>query len=1055
MASDGATYMDSMSFKVSELLKEVQLDYSPAFTKSVDDVVSSIKKVIRKIPKDLQVTADLAPGFVRDIRADKVEFKFKRPKFYEIAGSYSMQCVTKPDVNVDLFIRIPKECFLEKDYLNYRYHAKRFLYLCVLKNHLVSSSLFDDICWSTFQNEARKPILLVKPEASENHAFVLRIIPTVDRDVFSLSKLNLARNNVRSLNQADVPQATPLYNSSILEDMVLEDNAEFIRRTFLGWKELREALVLLKVWARQRSSIYSHDCLNGFLISVIMTYLATESGGNRINKLMSPLQIFRVTLDFIAKYECEKNSILFHPQGERNVSNKEKMTTLRSFPVVICDSFADVNLGFRMSKNGFQELQGETELTLACLAEYGGGGFDEIFMTRIDFPAKYDYCVRLNLKGKVEGGFCTDDECWRIYEKDVWSKMAEGLEDRAKSIRVIWRNTTSGCKFEEGFSMLDGEELLIGISTKSVEEAYKKVTMGPSPEEKEEALKFRKFWGDKATLRQFRDSRIAEVVVWERDEWEKHLILKDLTEYILSRHFSLPRESICPIVDQLDFCLLYGNRDPITFSKSLLPAFDELSKRLRHLDDIPLNISSVQPLNSAFRFASVFPPMPHPLAFEKQVKLQKLTSTCIQPLEVMIQLEGSGNWPMDEVALEKTKSAFLLKIAESLQNKWGMTCSSTEDDVDVFMSGFAFRLRILHERGLNLVRRPGGSGPVKRVLSTDRKLFMCSQHSSMINGLCGRYPTYAPVVRLAKRWVSAHLLSSLLVEEAIELLVAHLFLKPFPFTPPMSRITGFLRFLRLLSDYDWMFSALVVDINGDLTSADQKEINENFMSSRKNSEENPQDASPAMFLAAAYDKASEAWTRTSPTATELKRLVTYATSGANLLSKLIMHKESDSHRWECLFRTPLDKYDAVVLLHRDKMPFPHRLLFPSEIYQGRLIAQGQSSKFFYPFILPAEGKNIKQSLEELKTKVMVDFDPVRCFINDMERDFPETFKVWYDSLGGDAIGLTWSKANLQKRSRDMMEDDDIEPVDTLKAVGEVGKGLVRSIHLLKVPKLRH
>ena len=33
------------------------------------------------------------------------------------------------------------------------------------------------------------------------------------------------------------------------------------------------------------------------------------------------------------------------------------------------------------------------------------------------------------------------------------------------------------------------------------------------------------------------------------------------------------------------------------------------------------------------------------------------------------------------------------------------------------------------------------------------------------------------------------------------------------------------RFLRLLSEYDWNFSALVVDINGDLTTDDEKEIN--------------------------------------------------------------------------------------------------------------------------------------------------------------------------------------------------------------------------------------
>jgi hypothetical protein len=47
--------MDSMEFKLSELLKEVQLDYSPQFSKLVNDTVSSIKSSIDKIPKDYKV----------------------------------------------------------------------------------------------------------------------------------------------------------------------------------------------------------------------------------------------------------------------------------------------------------------------------------------------------------------------------------------------------------------------------------------------------------------------------------------------------------------------------------------------------------------------------------------------------------------------------------------------------------------------------------------------------------------------------------------------------------------------------------------------------------------------------------------------------------------------------------------------------------------------------------------------------------------------------------------------------------------------------------------
>lgn len=98
-------------------------------------------------------------------------------------------------------------------------------------------------------------------------------------------------------------------------------------------------------------------------------------------------------------------------------------------------------------------------------------------------------------------------------------------------------------------------------------------------------------------------------------------------------------------------------------------ALEELSKRLLQLNDIPLKVSTVQPLDSgflsllkccsyiyasrfyycksglclplvtAFRMTSVFPPIPHPLAQEKgvDIKLRKPVSTCINPVEVMIQ----------------------------------------------------------------------------------------------------------------------------------------------------------------------------------------------------------------------------------------------------------------------------------------------------------------------------------------------------------------------------------------------------------------------------------
>ena len=60
MASE--TLTNPMDFKVRELLKEVQLDYSPSFTKLVDETVSAIRETIHQIPEDLHVCSFLNPN---------------------------------------------------------------------------------------------------------------------------------------------------------------------------------------------------------------------------------------------------------------------------------------------------------------------------------------------------------------------------------------------------------------------------------------------------------------------------------------------------------------------------------------------------------------------------------------------------------------------------------------------------------------------------------------------------------------------------------------------------------------------------------------------------------------------------------------------------------------------------------------------------------------------------------------------------------------------------------------------------------------------------------
>ena len=93
---------------------------------------------------------------------------------------------------------------------------------------------------------------------------------------------------------------------------------------------------------------------------------------------------------------------------------------------------------------------------------------------------------------------------------------------------------------------------------------------------------------------------------------------------------------------------------------------------MKELKELPLKVINVQPLSPAFRGTDPFPPQPHPLAFGAGIGLgqsEDQIPVCPKPLDVLVQLEGSGRWPDNSAAINKTKAAMALKIAEQLRLK--------------------------------------------------------------------------------------------------------------------------------------------------------------------------------------------------------------------------------------------------------------------------------------------------------------------------------------------------------------------------------------------------
>lgn len=149
-------------------------------------------------------------------------------------------------------------------------------------------------------------------------------------------------------------------------------------------------------------------------------------------------------------------------------------------------------------------------------------------------------------------------------------------------------------------------------------------------------------------------------------------------------------------------------------------------------------------------------------------------------------------------------------------------------------------------------------------------------------GVAGQNPVFEPTARLAKRWVGAHLLSPHLQEEAVELLLAHVFTAPTA-PPPGSRLSGLLRFLTLLAEHPWRVQPLIVDPAGELSGAQREAL------LRQHAAQRAACSTVPMCLATPKDPTGDAWTSgPCPSSQVLHRIVVLAQRSAAALDQLLL-----------------------------------------------------------------------------------------------------------------------------------------------------------------------
>lgn len=244
----------------------------------------------------------------------------------------------------------------------------------------------------------------------------------------------------------------------------------------------------------------------------------------------------------------------------------------------------------------------------------------------------------------------------------------------------------------------------------NAEAARRQIDVGPRTEDTAAAAAFRGFWGDRCELRRFRDGTVCESVLWAAPPHLRHLIIPRLVTAALERnlpvavgtprpgrhtqqktnwHDSYPAgcSAVMTQATARQRCRLLrpvtsvgvaveswlGDEDPGARTVAVQTAVDSLNQKLRRLAGagvLPLGVQAVVGAAAALRATAVPLPVPHALAgpvLDTAVLTTRQVPRRVEPLELMITLEGSGRWPDDPAAVRKTKTAFLLQVGKPLE----------------------------------------------------------------------------------------------------------------------------------------------------------------------------------------------------------------------------------------------------------------------------------------------------------------------------------------------------------------------------------------------------
>ncbi|XP_050665093.1 nucleolar protein 6 [Leptidea sinapis] len=462
----------------------------------------------KTLAKHLKVKLPISPKLSKT----KAIFKFFKFHDIDIVGSYALNNSINSKLIVDVLITVPACTYTKNDSINYRYHQKRAAYLAYIASHLRSSDLIEDLKYS-YSDSISKPFLILKPSGKLGNSLSVKIDLCCEEDAYKLHRFSPSRNNLRDAwyfggeDTSDVGTPTPYYNCSVLADLTAKLNHEFLTQTLKNCENLKQAIVLLKIWARQRGLR-----VNGYILSMLVSYLVQLK---RINNIMSSYQIVRNVWIYLKTSDWDTNGVTLN-KLEGSPQLEEFAGT---FPVVFLDKTGFYNICWNMDKGTYNSLRRESSLAVDMLDNPKLNSFIPLFMVTLDPLMQFEYILRfknlntikelvyqkVSKENKLNYGI--DDLSLII--TSLHSLMSKGLQDRVHLILpLVEANFSWPVKMALDKAQHDFKEKLSFGFVMNPENALNLVDRGP-PANLPEAEQFRLFWGDKSELRRFQDADMA------------------------------------------------------------------------------------------------------------------------------------------------------------------------------------------------------------------------------------------------------------------------------------------------------------------------------------------------------------------------------------------------------------------------------------------------------------------------------------------------------------------------------------------------------------------